>query len=107
MSYSIEGNLNVVTINNSSYTVNKDPVGTVFFINASQITTINLPSVNSVPKGTHYIFKRDGGSYNVVIDPNSSETIDGASTKSISGFWDSWRIVSTGSAWISISLGLS
>ena len=109
MTYGLQGFLNIVDINSTPYNVNNcQPNRTVFYINASGSSkTINLPPINSVTKGSVYIFKRDSGAYNVIIDPNSSETIDGASTKSISGTWDSWSVVSNGSQWLTIGYGLS
>ena len=106
MTYGIEGNLNIVNLNGGTFTIDKEPAGTIFYVNASsQLTTINLPPVSSIPVGRHYIIKRNGGAYNVTMDPNSNETIDGSSTKSAGGTWDSWRIVSTGSEWITTDYG--
>ena len=109
MTYGLQGFLNIVDISSTPYNVTSNqPNRTVFYVNASGSSkTINLPPINSVTKGTVYIFKRDSGAYNVVIDPNSSETIDGSSTKSISGTWDSWCVVSNGSQWLTIGYGLS
>ena len=109
MTYGLQGFLNIVNISSTPYNVTSNiPNRTVFYVDSSGSTkTINLPAIDSVVKGTVYIFKRDNGSYNVSIDPNSSETIDGSSTKNISGTWDSWSIVSNGSQWLTIGYGLS
>ena len=107
MTYGVEGVLNIIDVDASSFTISNEPIGTVFYINAAQATTVNLPPLSSVTEGTHYILKRNGGAYNVTMDPNSNETIDGNITKSISGTWDSWRIISTSSGWITIGYGLS
>lgn len=107
MSYGIEGFLNVIDVNGSSFTISNEPIGTIFYFNASQAVTVNLPPLASVTEGTHYILKRDGGSYGITIEPNSNETIDGGISKSISGTYDSFRIVSTSSGWLTIGFGLN
>jgi hypothetical protein len=62
--------------------------------------TINLPSVSSA-NGITYVIKNIGTG-TITIDGNASETIDGATTKTISSQYNSVRIVCNGSAWFII-----
>lgn len=67
---------------------------------ASGAITITLPAVASVPVGKRYVIKKTDNTNNVVIDGNLSETIDGATTKTLDSQYESVVIVSTGSAWL-------
>jgi hypothetical protein len=61
-----------------------------------------LPPAALVP-GRIYAFKRvNSGANAVVIDPNASETIDGAATYTLSAQWNSVTIMSNGTAWFII-----
>lgn len=66
--------------------------------------TISLPPAADV-LGHIFIFTRSGtgGSGNITIDADGSETIDGSASKIITNAYDSFTIVSTGSEWIVIS----
>src|SRR3712207_6392246 len=64
--------------------------------------TINLPAAATVGAGKTYIVKDESGAAgtnNVTIDPNGSETIDGAATKAISTNYGSLRVVCGGTNW--------
>ena len=64
--------------------------------------TMALPPAALVP-GRIYAFKRvNSGANAVVIDPNASETIDGAATYTLSAQWNSVTIMSNGTAWFII-----
>ena len=64
--------------------------------------TMTLPPAALVP-GRIYVFKRiNSGANAVVIDPNASETIDGAATYTLSAQWNSVTIMSNGTAWFII-----
>lgn len=64
--------------------------------------TITLPAVSGTT-GRQYVIKKIDSSVNTVtIDGNSSETIDGATTQSITTQWDAITIQSNGSAWFII-----
>ena len=64
--------------------------------------TMTLPPAALVP-GRIYAFKRvNSGANAVVIDPNASETIDGAATYTLSAQWNSVTIMSNGTAWFII-----
>ena len=110
MSYSLQMLVNVVNVAaaQSPYTIQDNtPGNTVFIIDSTNSTTINLPGVANVPKGIIYHLKRTGAAVNISIDGNSSETIDGSATKNISGTYDCWSIVSDGSEWWTIGYGLT
>lgn len=64
--------------------------------------TMALPPAALVP-GRIYAFKRvNSGANAVVIDPNASETIDGAATYTLSAQWNSVTIMNNGIAWFII-----
>lgn len=64
--------------------------------------TMALPPAALV-LGRIYAFKRvNSGANAVVIDPNASETIDGAATYTLSAQWNSVTIMSNGTAWFII-----
>lgn len=67
--------------------------------------TISLPAIANVPIGKIYTVKDESGAAgtnNITIDPNSSETIDGASTKVISSNYGSSRFYSNGTQWLTV-----
>lgn len=67
----------------------------------SNSVTITLPAVSG-NSGLRYKFKRldnQDPTYTVTIDANSTETIDGAETKTITNQYDAMEIVCDGSAW--------
>lgn len=46
--------------------------------------TVSLPAVATVPPGRTYIVKRDAtATFTVTIDPDGSETINGAATRAV------------------------
>lgn len=65
--------------------------------------TVNLPAAATVP-GRVYVIKRIYGvGVNTVIDPNGTETIDGATTRNITAQYDTVTIQSNGTAWFVIA----
>ncbi len=62
--------------------------------------TITLPAVATTRVGKRYTVKKIDASNNVILDGNASETIDGATTKTLSSQWAVMTIVNTGSAWL-------
>jgi pectate lyase len=64
--------------------------------------TITLPPVAGVTDQVYIVKKIDSGGNTVTIDGNSSETIDGATTKVISSQWAVYRIITDGTAWFTI-----
>lgn len=63
--------------------------------------TMTLPAAAS-HSGRVYTVKKINASNNVIIDANSSETIDGTTTKTLSGQWDSLTFQSNGTNWFII-----
>ena len=64
--------------------------------------TVTLPPAALVP-GRIYVFKRiNAGANNVVVDGYGSETIDGATTYTLSSQWAGVTVMSNGTAWFII-----
>jgi hypothetical protein len=64
--------------------------------------TVTLPPAALVP-GRIYVFKRiNAGANNVVVDGYASETIDGATTYTLSSQWAGVTVMSNGTAWFII-----
>lgn len=67
--------------------------------------TFTLPPV-ATSKDYEYTFKRiDGSGNNVIVDGNSTETIDGATTKTITTQWGFIKIACDGAKWIITASG--
>ena len=78
----------------SNFTVGTLESNSVFMVSGT--TTVSLPALSSVGSGFLFYVKRTG-SGNVTVDPNGSETIDGAVT----------RIIGSGNGWLNIIKGTS
>ena len=65
---------------------------------AGSTVTINLPAVSG-NAGLTYFIKKTGTTANVVIDGNASETIDGATTATLTVQYESINIVCNGTTW--------
>lgn len=63
------------------------------------VATINLPDATLADGHETIVKKIDSSGNNVVLDPPGAQTIDGASTYTLSGQWDSVRVVSDGTDW--------
>lgn len=61
--------------------------------------TITLPAASTSSGKIYNIKKIDASGNNVVIDGNASETIDGATTQTITAQWTNRTIQSNGTAW--------
>jgi len=75
-----------------------------YFYMITNTTTANLPAVASVPAGFRATFKRMGGA-NVNILANGSETIDGATQRSLTSVYQTISVMNTGSEWAVIGGG--
>jgi hypothetical protein len=64
--------------------------------------TFALPALAGVNEGVVYSFIKTSASNNMVLDPNSTEQIDGGSTKTTTALNARVDIVKSGSAWVSI-----
>jgi len=71
---------------------------------ASGSVTITLPTAASIT-GTMYVIKRSDTTYDVVIDGDSSETIDGAATVTLSAQYQFKTIMSDGTNWKVVASG--
>ena len=64
--------------------------------------TMALPAAAQVTGQVFNIRKVDASANAVTLDPNGSETINGASTVSTSTQWGGWSVQSLGSGWLII-----
>jgi hypothetical protein len=64
--------------------------------------TLNLPAV-ATSKNKTYTVVRTSASNNVVLDGNASETINGATTYTLSSQWQFVKIICDGTQWIVIA----
>jgi hypothetical protein len=58
-----------------------------------------LPSASTVTSGYKYNIKNVSATASLTVDPNSTETIDGATTYTLNVQYQSLTIVSDGSNW--------
>lgn len=65
----------------------------------TQGVTVDLPAASGNSGKVYYVKKIDPSGNAVVIDGNGSETIDGATTQSITGQYDSILVVCDGTEW--------
>jgi len=68
--------------------------------NTSGAITISLPAASGCTGRTYVVKKVSAALNNVVIDPNGSETIDGAATRTLALQYESVLIQSDGSNWV-------
>jgi len=69
----------------------------------SNSITVSLPSASGITGRVYTIKKVDSSTNTVTVDPAGTETIDGASTYSLSSQWDFVTIVSDGSNWVIVA----
>jgi hypothetical protein len=60
--------------------------------------TVTLPTAKEA-KGEWIVFKKIASAHSMIIDGNGSETIDGTTSHTINGKYDTHEIVSDGTAW--------
>jgi hypothetical protein len=77
-------------------------VGKTIFVGNTAALTLSLPAVATTQAGDRMtIVKTSADAAAITIDPNASETIDGATTlATIDAAFDVATIVSTGTAWV-------
>jgi hypothetical protein len=61
--------------------------------------TVNLPTASGIPGRLYTIKKIDSSANAITVDGNGSETIDGATTKSLAAQWDWITVQSDGTNW--------
>jgi len=81
------------TLGNSDMTVTADASGGTFQVTLPDATTV-------VTLGRYYTIKRTSASNNVTVGTTSSQTVEGATTKTLGSQWSSVTVQSTGSDWI-------
>ena len=86
----------------SPYTADPDTEQIIIADSTSGTITINLPAAGSSTNKL-YTVKHVGGANNVVLDGNASETIDGATTHTLSTQYEVVSIVCDGTEWWIIS----
>jgi hypothetical protein len=103
-----------VAVDRTSYEISTDTAisdtnipGLYFVGSASANQTITLPTASAADGcSLTFIVKANVGSYNVVVDGKSAETINGAATKTNSDQYSVLEVTSDGTAWyISDSIG--
>lgn len=82
------------TATSADYTIKNDAT--------SGAITINLPTASGISGRIYTIKKVDSSGNAVTVDPNGSETIDGAATYSLATQWKYVTIQSDGTNWIVI-----
>lgn len=93
----------VTEATDANLTVSKN-AGIVVFPVLTAARTATLPDSTTL-KGKTIIFKDGGGTgatFNIILDGNGSQTIDGAATLSITTNYGKVKIKSTGTGWITI-----
>lgn len=75
-----------------------------FLVDASGANrNVFLPATSTITAGTIFIIKKTDASANTVtIDTTGGQTIDGAATQTLTTQWETMRVQSTGSAWVTI-----
>lgn len=88
----------------AGYTATESDVVIAVTTGADNVT-IALPAAASTRVGKFYILlKADAGAGDVVVDPDSAETINGAGTKAIDTQYNAMLVINTGSAWFALAL---
>jgi len=91
-----------ITDTDSPYTLDTDATQILLTDSTSGAITVNLPTVAS-SSGVIVTIKHNGSANSTTIDGNSSETIDGATTKVLSTQYDVVQIACDGTAWYIVS----
>jgi hypothetical protein len=91
-----------ITTKTANYTATATDY-TIVCNNTSGAITITLPAASGCSGRIYNIKKASAALNNVVIDPNASETIDGAATRTLTVQYEGVLIQSDGSNWFVIS----
>ena len=98
MILSIERGAIHVTVTTTTYTVGDESVIYVDDDTAGGDVTITLPPV-ALSNDRLLYFKKIGSTGDMILDGEGSETIDGATTRTVSPQWDADLLHCNGSAW--------
>jgi len=85
----------------ATYTATTDDVY-IGVTSTAAARTINLPAAAVCGSGKRYVIKDESGAANtnnITVDPNASETIDGATARVISTAYGSVTVVCNGANW--------
>jgi hypothetical protein len=93
--------IDVSTISTTPYTAKTTDLVILANCSSSAIT-INLPSSSGLSGKLYHIKKIDVSANTITIDANAAELIDGETTQSIDGQYDSMHIVCDGAQWLII-----
>lgn len=86
-----------ITVADSPYTAGDEDV---IEVDASGgAVTINLPAISSSAGQVYRVSKRDASANAVTLDGDSSETINGTTTRALSSQYDSVTIVAMATEW--------
>lgn len=85
----------------ATQTMNFDDDGVIGGVLTSSIF-INLPAANACPGKIFTATKSDVSAFSLILDPASTQTIDGAATRNVSVQYETVTIISDGSNWITI-----
>lgn len=87
-----------LTTKNTDYTILS--TDSTIICNASTVNlTMTLPAAGTVTNQIYNIKKADATVYTIIVDGNGSETIDGASTFTLTSQWECITVQSDGSNW--------
>jgi len=93
--------LPIMSVNYDSYPGGKN--GTILVDASGANRNVYLPATSTVTAGTVFVIKKTDGSGNTVtIDTTGGQTIDGVGTQTLNTQWQTIRVQSTGSAWVTI-----
>ena len=99
-SINIDGSVSkkVTTVTSTTHTAASEAIILVDDDTAGSTVTVTLPAAAGVTNRIYHI-KKLGTTASIVVDGNASETIDGATTQTISSQYDSMQIVCDGTGW--------
>lgn len=102
-------NTPIRTLADSSATLTLDHMNRVLLMANSAARTLTLPAVATVRAGAWFrLVKTSAAAFAITIDPNASETIDGATTlATVDAQFDCIHVISTGTEWIALSRDIS
>jgi len=90
----------VTTVITTTVTVDRDhSVLLCDATTAADVITVTLPAASGCANWVKTVKKIDSGADEVVIDANSTETIDGSETVTLSAQYDYATIICDGTAW--------